>query len=187
MTDATALIGCRVSDGHLFELGVWEQPAGAAGENWEVPKAEVLAAVESAFERFNVVGFYADPAKWQEHVMGWEARYGHRLEVKASRQHPVEWWMTGGRAIQIVRATQRLLDAILEREMTYDGSYALTRHFLNARRREGRTGIQIMKENPDSPRKIDAAVASILAFEARSQAVAQGLAEAAEPMGGFTF
>ncbi|WP_406202608.1 Terminase [Streptomyces sp. NBC_01017] len=187
VTDATALIGCRVSDGHLFELGVWEQPAGAAGENWEVPKAEVLAAVEDAFARFNVVGFYADPAKWQEHVMGWEARYGNRLEVKASRTHPVEWWMTGGRAIQIVRATQRLLDAILEREMTYDGSYALTRHFLNARRREGRTGIQIMKENPDSPRKIDAAVASILAFEARSQAVAQGLAEKAEPMGGFTF
>ena len=32
VTDATALIGCRVSDGHLFEPlphCVWEQPAGA--------------------------------------------------------------------------------------------------------------------------------------------------------------
>ncbi|MCZ1009915.1 Terminase [Streptomyces lydicus] len=187
VTDATALIGCRVADGHLFELGVWEQPAGAAGENWEVPKAEVLAAVESAFDRYRVVGMFADPAKWQEHVTGWEARYGTQLAVKATRDHPVEWWMTGGRAIHIVRATQRLLDAILEREVSYDGSYALTRHFLNARRRDGRTGIQIMKENPDSPRKIDAAVASILAFEARSQAVAKGLAEEAAPMGGFTF
>lgn len=187
ITDATALIGCRVSDGHLFEIGVWEQPAGAAGDGWEVPKAEVLAAVEGAFDRYDVVGFFADPAKWQEHVTGWEATYGTQLKVKASRQHPVEWWMTGGRAIQIVRATQRLLDAILERECTYDGSYALTRHLLNARRREGRTGIQIAKEHPDSPRKIDAAVAAILAFEARSQAVAQGLAVEEEATGGYTF
>ncbi|GHP18867.1 hypothetical protein RN2511_036030 [Rhodococcus sp. NKCM2511] len=31
--DATALIGCRVEDGHLFEIKVWEQPSGPLGEN----------------------------------------------------------------------------------------------------------------------------------------------------------
>jgi hypothetical protein len=31
VTDATALIGCRVSDGHVFQVGVWEQPTGPAG------------------------------------------------------------------------------------------------------------------------------------------------------------
>jgi len=186
VTDATALIGCRVSDGHLFEIGVWEQPDGPAGQDWEVPVAEVLAAVDAAFDRWTVVGMYADPAKWESHVAGWEARYGDRLKVKASRDHPMSWWITGGRSLQIVRATERLHNAVVDREMTHDGSYALTRHVLNARRRVGRSGIQIAKEHPDSSRKIDAAVAAILAWEARTDALAKGVT-AVEEMGGWTF
>ena len=37
---------------------------------------------------------------------GWEAAYSDRLKVKASREHPCEWWMTGGRASTTVRALQ---------------------------------------------------------------------------------
>lgn len=187
VTDATALIGCRVSDGHLFEVGVWEQPAGPSGQDWQVPVLEVLAAVDSAFERYNVVGMYADPAKWESHVAAWEAAYGARLTVKATRDHPMEWWMTGGRANLIVRATEALHSAIVDGEMTHDGSYALTRHMLNARRRVSRSGIQIAKEHPDSANKIDAAVASILAWEARSDAVAKGVLQQDADMGGWTF
>jgi len=187
VTDATALIGCRVSDGHLFEVGVWEQPDGPAGQDWEVPVAEVLAAVEAAFDRWNVVGMYADPAKWESHVAAWEAAYADRLKVKASRDHPMSWWMTGGRSLQIVRATERLHNAVVDREMTHAGSYALTRHVLNARRRAGRSGIQIAKEHPDSSRKIDAAVAAILAWEARTDALAKGVLTEDAEMGGWTF
>lgn len=187
VTDATALIGCRVSDGHLFEVGVWEQPDGPAGQDWEVPVAEVLAAVEGAFDRWTVVGMYADPAKWESHVAGWEARYGDRLKVRAGRDHPMSWWITGGRSLQIVRATERLHNAVVDREMTHDGSYALTRHVLNARRRAGRSGIQIAKEHPDSSRKVDAAVAAILAWEARTDALAKGVLAVEEEMGGWTF
>jgi hypothetical protein len=43
---------------------VWEQPPGPAGDDWELPTSEVNAAVRSAFNRYNVVGFYADPARW---------------------------------------------------------------------------------------------------------------------------
>lgn len=177
VTDATALIGCRVSDGHLFEIATWEQPAGPHGVDWQVPVVEVLAAVDDAFASYAVVGMYADPAKWESHVATWEARYGDRLAVKASRDHPIEWWMTGGRSMLIVRALARLHDAILDRECSYDGSFVLTRHFLNARRREGRSGLQIAKENPDSPNKIDAAVAATLAFAARTDALATGITE----------
>jgi hypothetical protein len=186
VTDATALIGCRVSDGHLFELGVWEQPDGPAGETWQVPVAEVLAAVDQAFTTYTVVGFFADPAKWEGHVTAWEAKYGPRLKVRASRDHPIEWWMTGGRALLIVRATARLHNAIVDREITYGGSHAFTRHLLNTRRRVSRAGIQIAKEHPDSPRKIDAVSAAILAFEARADALAKGLEQGAA-MGGWTF
>ncbi|WP_275462072.1 terminase [Streptomyces noursei] len=174
VTDATALVGCRVSDGHLFEIRVWEQPDGPSGDGWEVPVAEVLAEVETTFRRRNVVGMYADPAKWESHVAAWESKYGPQLQVKSSHTHPIEWWMTGGRALQIVRATRALHDAVTDRELTHDGSSALTRHMLNARRAESRSGIQIRKEHPDSPRKIDAAVASILAWQCRLDALAKG-------------
>lgn len=175
VTDATALVGCRVSDGHLFTIAVWEQPEGPAGEDWEVPVYEVNTVIAETFKRYRVIGFFADPAKWETHVADWESAYGKRLEVKASMLHPIEWWMVGGRALMAVRATARLHTAIIAEEVTYDGSSVLTRHMLNARRRAGRLGVQIAKENPSSPKKIDGAVAAILAYECRSMAVSKGL------------
>lgn len=187
VTDATALIGCRVSDGHLFELQVWEQPEGKAGEDWEVPVAEVEAAVRMAFGKYTVVGFFADPAKWRTHLVAWEAEYSDKLKVKASRDHPVHWWMVGGRASLIVQVTKELHDAVTGRKCTHDGAFYLTRHILNARRRTSRSGIQIAKEFPESPRKIDAAVAAILAWAARLEAVAKGLDKPVEETGAYSF
>lgn len=175
VTDATALIGCRLSDGHLFQVQVWEQPDGLAGKDWRVPTDEVDREVRAAFARFNVVGFYADPAKWESYITAWEKDFGAELKVKATRANPVEWWMSGGRAIQIVRATARLHTAIVEREVTHDGSTVLSRHVRNCHVRESRTGIQVSKESPHSARKIDAAVAAILAYECRADAVSQGV------------
>ncbi|RPK74467.1 terminase [Streptomyces sp. ADI95-17] len=193
VTDATALIGCRLSDGHLFEIGVWEQPkgwkppVGEPGEGWQVPVVEVLATIAETFDRYDVVGFYADPAKWESHVADWEAAYGPRLQVQSTRNHPVEWWMTGGRSTLIVRALEKFHTALTERELTHDGASALVRHLLNSRRRKTRSGIQIMKANPDSPDKIDAAVAAVLAWQCRLDAIAAGLAVEVEEMGGYTF
>ncbi|MEU8136590.1 terminase [Streptodolium elevatio] len=187
VTDATALVGCRVSDGHLFVLGCWEQPDGPAGENWSVPVPEVLATVAEAFARYRVVGFFADPAKWEGHVADWEAQWGAGLTVKATVNHPIEWWMTGGRSILIVRALEKFHSAVVERELTHDGSSVLARHALNARRRTSKSGLQIAKEHPDSPRKIDAIVASVLAWQARLDAVAKGAAVPQEPAMGWTF
>jgi hypothetical protein len=122
-----------------------------------------------------VVGFYCDPAKWESYVASWEAAYNSRLKVKATRDHPMEWWMTGGRSAMVVRTLEQFHSAVLDGEMTHDGSSTLTRHILNARRRVSRSGIQIAKEHPDSHRKIDAAVAAVLAWQARLDAVAAGV------------
>jgi hypothetical protein len=175
VTDATALIGCRVSDGHLFDLGVWEQPEGPAGQGWQVPTTEVDAAVRAAFGRYHVAGFYADPAKWEGYVAQWEAAYGRQLAVKSTRDHPIEWWMVGGRTSMVVRALEQFHSAVVDGELSHDGSYVLTRHVLNARRRSGRSGVTIAKEHPESARKIDAAVAAVLAWQARLDAVAAGV------------
>lgn len=175
VTDATALIGCRVQDGHLFEIGVWEQPDGPGGAEWQVPATEVDAAVRGAFKRFRVVGMYCDPAKWESYIASWEASLGGGVKVKASRDHPMEWWMTGGRVTATVRALEQFHSAVIDQEVSHDGAYALTRHILNSRRRVGRSGLSIAKEHPESPRKIDAAIAAVLAWQARLDAVAAGL------------
>lgn len=178
--DSTALIGCRVADGHLFEVGIWEQPAGAAGHGWRVPRFEVDAAVRSAFGRFTVVGFYGDPAGWTSEMAVWEATFHARLKVKGSREHPVEWWINSGRSGLVVRALENFHAAVVGRQLSHDGSFALTRHILNARRRPGRSGMWIEKEHRDSSRKIDGSWAAVLAWQARLEAIAAGVGRGPE-------
>jgi hypothetical protein len=174
VADSTGIVGCRVSDGHLFEVGVWEEPPGPAGDGWRVPALEVDAAVRNAFRRWRVIGFFGDPSRWEGYFAQWEAEFSRACSVKAGREHPFEWWMTSGRLTTVVRALEQIHSAIVNRELTHDGSYALTRHMLNARRRPTRAGLTIAKEHPDSPRKIDLAVAATAAWEARLAAVAAG-------------
>ena len=174
VTDATALIGCRVSDGHLFEIKVWEQPNGPAGDEWAVPVDEVDYEVTKAFETYNVVGMFADPARWESYVAKWEASYGKKLKAKASQSNPIAWWMTGNRSYLVVRAVEQFSSAVVDKELTHDGSLALTRHVLNARRRIGRSGITIAKAHPESRDKIDAAVSALLAYQARLVALSKG-------------
>lgn len=174
VTDATALVGCRLSDGHLFEIETWEQPKGVAGKGWEVPVDEVKARVKETHEKYRVVGFYADPAKWETTVAEWERTYGPKLEVKASQVHPIEWWMTGGRGSFTVKTLEKFQSAVLNGELTHDGSATLTRHILAARMVKTRVGVQIAKDNPSSDRKIDAALAAVLAWQARLDALAKG-------------
>lgn len=177
--DATALIGCRVSDGHLFEIAVWEA-ADPEWETWEPPIPEIEAAVAEAFRRYQVVAFYADPAKdWRSHVNAWEAKYGSRVKVKVKADHPFEWWMTGGRSGLNQRAIEQFEGACRNQDMTHDGSFALTRHVLNARRRVRHAKLTIAKEHDYSPNKVDAAVAAVLAWQARLDAVSAGLGKQA--------
>jgi hypothetical protein len=175
VADSTGLVACRVTDGHLFELGAWEQPAGPAGEGWRVPTIEVDAAIRGAFRRWRVVGFFGDPALWTDHFATWEAEFSRGCVVKASRDHPFERWMTTSYTSQMIRALEEFHSAVVNRGLTHDGSYALTRHMLNARRRPTRAGMTIAKEHPDSPRKIDLAIAATLAWDARLAAVAAGV------------
>lgn len=178
-TDATALIGCRVSDGHVFEpfpTSVWEQPGSwPRNKVWSPPVSEVEAAVAKAFGTWKVVGFYADPAMWESYIAQWEAKWASQLLVKSSRAHPIEWWMTGQRSVKTVQALEVFKNAVLDRELTYDGGLYLTSHMLHARMVPKGTGVQIAKPHPDSADKIDAAVAAVLAWQARIDAIAAGV------------
>lgn len=174
--DATALIGCRVSDGHLFEIGVWEANDGPGMNDWSPPIAEIEAAVADAFRRFDVAAFYCDPAKdWRSHVNAWEATYGRNVQVQVSATHPFEWWMTGGRSGLIQRAIEQFDGAVRNGDLSHDGSYRLTAHVLQTRRRVRSGKLTVAKEHDYSTKKIDACVAAILAYQARLDAVAKGV------------
>lgn len=177
--DATALIGCRVEDGHLFEIKVWEQPSGPLGENWQPNPLEVDEAVRKAHDTYKVVGFYADPSGWTEHVARWEAKYGRRYKVKATQANPISAWPRG-KTTNVGEYVERMRSAIVNNEMTHDGSSALVRHFLNARKRPTRTGYLIFKAYPESPDKIDGAYAGVMAWKARLDAVAAGVGKKRE-------
>ncbi len=173
VTDATALIAVRVSDGYSWPVGIWEQPEGPAAKDWQIPAGEVDQAVRDTFTAFHVVGFYADPALWESYIAQWEAAYGPRLKIKATRAHPIEWWMNRDRAV--VAALEQARTAIVTGDMSFNGDPTFRRHLLNARIRSTRTGDHIAKENPQSLRKIDAAAAWTLAWAARLDAVAAGV------------
>jgi hypothetical protein len=186
VTDTTALVGCRVSDGFLFTIAVWEQPAdwpkGPNAPDWIVPHDQVDAAVRKVFEDYRVVAFYADPAKWETYVATWEAAFRKKLKVKVSEKHPIEWWMVGEAGKRVYDTLLAFEDAVIEKQLCHgsdkddptDGG-VLTRHVLNARRRYSARGYGIHKEHPNSAKKIDVAVAAVLAYQARLDALAKGV------------
>lgn len=172
--DATALIGVRVSDGHWFTVGVWEGPQGLRRSDWEPPIDEIDQMVRWAFDTYRVVGFLADPSGWTGHVAAWEAKFGKRLRVNKHHQHPIQAWPRN-RDIRMTDWVKRAQEAVVAGEMTHDGHPLLTRHILNARKRTKPGGYLLYKAYPDSPNKIDAAYAGVLAWKARLDAIAFGL------------
>jgi phage terminase large subunit-like protein len=175
VTDATALVACRVSDGKQFVLASWEQPEGPEADSWEVPLYEVDLTVRDTFTRYKVAAFFGDPAKWESYMDTWEADFGAKLKIKAGPNHPIRYWVSGAGQAKFISALRRYHDAVVDRELIHAGDPILTRHVLNARRRSGRYGVSIAKATPDSPNKIDSAIAAVLAFEARNQAIAGGV------------
>jgi len=167
--DATALIGCRVSDGYLFEVRIEEIPDGPESDSWAVDTVAFDAAVSDMFARYNVVGFFADPPHWQDYIDAWEKEFGDQLRVKSNNAQAsmIRWWTKNDNPMAL--ALQRLNQHIRMGTVKMSANPQLVRHFVNARRWGRRGGIVIGKEGKHSPKKMDAAMAATLAFEARAQ------------------
>lgn len=177
VTDATALVAMRVTDGLAWPVGVWEQPDTAAGRSWEPPEYEIEQVLREFMASHHVVGFYADPSLWESNVAGWEAEYGSRLKV-GNRSHPIAWRTSQQR--RTAENVEVLRNGVLDGQVIHTGDSALTRHVLNARLRQKSFGKLMYKEFPDSARKIDAAYALMLANAARIDALAHGDLEETE-------
>ncbi|AEW94033.1 MULTISPECIES: hypothetical protein [Streptomycetaceae] len=162
--DATGLVGCRLRDGKLFVLGIWENPRDPNNPDWEVDVLAVEAAVHRAFKTYRVQWFYGDPPYWQENLGRWALEYGD--------DYVYEFWTN--KPTRMVQAVERFRTASMVQDLKHDGDEDLTRHILNAVTREVPQGLLITKDSPRSKKKIDLAVCAVLAFEARADAIADG-------------
>jgi hypothetical protein len=165
--DHTALVGCRISDSHLFTVGLWD-PAQSGGE---VPKPAVNAAVAKAFEMYDVVAFLSDVREWESYIDSWEQDYAEGLCVRSADKHPIAWDMRG-RTIETTKAAEAFHTAVIERDLTHAGDKQASQYVYNARRWPNRYGVTFGKETPMSNDKVDWAAAAMLARKARQDYLA---------------
>jgi phage terminase large subunit-like protein len=69
---------------------------------------------------------------------------------------------------RMIKACAIFFDACVEGRIVHDSDPVLTRHVNNTAIKLTPAGPHVKKENPNSPRKIDAAVAAILAVDRAS-------------------
>lgn len=159
--DATALIACRLEDGLLEPLHVWECPPGET--DWNVPESQVDSVLADAMERYNVLRGYFDPPLWRSEIDTWAREFGDKAvrRYETNRQ-------------KFMGAVERFRTDVTAGNLSHTGTEVLTRHVLNAQTRETRGGYWLTKDRPGSDHKIDAAIAAVLAYEARCDALAAG-------------
>lgn len=158
--DSTVLVACRLDDGHLVRLASWEKPAGHAGDGWEVPRNEVDAALAEAVADYEVVLGYFDPPFWQTDIARWSQEYGSVI-----MEFPTASVSRIGPALERFRTDAQ------RGEFSHDGDALISRHVVNARTATTRAGYRLEKPGRASEEKIDGAIAAVLAYEARCDAL----------------
>lgn len=168
--DSTGLVGTEIKTGYQWKVGLWERPP--AVEKWEVPQAEVEEAVAAAMERWSVALFFADPPYWESLVAGWAGMYGEKRVV---------FFLTN-RWRKMADAVRSYGNAMKDGDLSHNGDPDFARHVANCHRRnltetddQGQPLFVVTKARPDSPDKIDLAVAGVLSWEARRAALADGI------------
>lgn len=166
-SDATVLIGCRISDGYVFPIGIWEAPDSKEAKHWSIDHQEVEAVLEATFKKFKVVAFLADPPLWRDYVDRWETKFGADLVVKATEAKPISF--ETAQHVVMAKVVERTETAIKSGELTHGDHKVLTRHVLNAHRWKRSAGDVIGKDRKGSSKKMDAAIGMCLAVEGRAR------------------
>ena len=181
-TDATGIVGCRLSDGHVFVLGMWQRPHGDRGKGWLAPRNEVDATVRQAMSRYEVTWFGVDPSParddddeslyWMALADQWHRDFREKLPVWATPGanigHSVLFDMRlsqrGGmerNKLFTESAMQVVKDIEDDATLTHDGDAGLRLHVHNARRRPNQWGVSLGKITRDSSKLVDLAVCMV--------------------------
>ena len=137
-------------DGFVCPIKVWERPEGAS--DWQVPRDEVTDVLDRMISGYEVLEVACDPYGWQSEIQTWADRHGDLI---------VEF-PTGTRE-RMATACDRFRADVLSGDLTHDGDPVLARHVGHCVAKITPYGTVVTKAHPDSPRKIDVAVAAIIA------------------------
>jgi phage terminase large subunit-like protein len=135
-------------------VGAWEKDSNIHDDTWRVDVLEV----EETIRRFvkanpNVKEIACDPYRWTR-----------TMQVLQDEGYPiVEYPSTNAR--RMVVACSKFYDAVMDQKIVHDGNPLLARHLSNAVIKVDNLGPRIVKENRASQRRIDAAVAVVMAFD----------------------
>ena len=158
--DASVIVGAVIPkvEGEpvkVFLVKAWEKDLEHDPDDWRVDIGEVEQTVMDFCQKHTVREIACDPFRWQRSM---EVLEGKGLPVVSFPQSPQ----------RMIKACARFYDAVAEKKLVHDGDPLLARHIGNTAVKLTPAGPHIKKENPNSPRKIDAAVAAILAHDRAS-------------------
>jgi len=137
---------------HVGLIRVWEkQPEDT--DDWRVSTSEVEDEIIQFCQKYNVKEIACDPFRWQR-----------TMEAMQDRGLPIVEYPSSSPS-RMVQASSKFYTAVTEGNLTHDGNPTLARHLTNAVIKIDRLGPRIVKEHRGSPRKIDAAVAAVMAFD----------------------
>ena len=150
--DSTALVAVTVFEHpHIAVVGCWERPARAS-DDWTVPIADIEETIRQACRRYSVAEIICDP-------------YGYRrtFQILEDEGLPVvDFPQTSQR---MTPATQKFFELVANRTLTHSGDRRLARHIGNAVLKADSRGQRIAKEHKHSSRKIDLAIAAVMAVD----------------------
>jgi len=156
--DATVIVGCTIpkeldEKPHLFMVKAWEKVDGVDDSNWRVPIQDVENEILEFCASHKVREVACDPYRWQR-----------SMEVLQDKGIPiVEYPSTSAK--RMVTSCAKFFDYATDGRLTHDGNPMLTRHLSNAITKSDALGVRIVKENRNSSRRIDAAVAAVIALD----------------------
>ena len=171
--DWTAIRGRVMDDGFAFTPRFGAGPTiwnPAEHPDHRVPRAAVSDAVGELFERFEVVRFYCDPPGWQSEIDTWARELGEERVLR---------WETY-RPRQMSYALERYVTDLVAASFEHDGCPITSAHVANAVKSSRKNDTYVLAK-ASKAQKIDAAMADVLAHEARADALAAGWTVTAGP------
>jgi hypothetical protein len=195
-SDSTALTGCRISDGHVITLGLWQRPHGDRGKTWLAPREEVDAVVRQTCSRYTVAWFGVDPGPGrddEDEALYWMPLIDSWHRDTAITKNLVVWATPGLKGHKVlfdmriktlggvernrqftIAAMQTATDIDEDGTLTHDGDAGLRMHAHNARRRPNPWGVSLGKINRGSRKLVDLATSMVGARMGRRIALNSG-------------
>jgi phage terminase large subunit-like protein len=148
--DCTALVAVSVAEmPHVEVVAAWERSLDAP-DDWKVPIVEVEDTIREACRRWQVREIVCDPFRW---ARSFQVLEGEGLPVTEFPQSPS----------RMTPATTRFHEAVVDGTLTHSGDARLSRHIGNCVVRVDSRGTRLAKEHKHSLRRIDLAVAAVMA------------------------